>query len=187
MYQQAAWVISVVFILFVIFVFLYVVAHSGQRSEYEPIQKKGYRIRNVWFLVVIAAMGLATFYTLRDLPFERPAHAADPTVVQVEARQFGFVLSRNEFRVGEPIAFQVTSVDVNHGVGIYDENMELLAQTQAMPKYTNTMYYTFEKPGTYQVLCLEYCGIGHHVMTATITVVPSQEGEGKKWKRTFGR
>ncbi|WP_184317672.1 cytochrome C oxidase subunit II [Geobacillus subterraneus] len=179
MYQQAAWIISVVLILFVIFVFLYVVAHSGQRVEYEPIQKKGYRIRNVWFLAAIAAMGLATFYTLRDLPFERPAHAANPTVVQVKARQFGFVLSRNEFRVGEPIAFQVTSGDVNHGVGIYDENMELLAQTQAMPKYTNPIYYTFEKPGTYQVLCLEYCGIGHHVMTATITVVPAQEGEGK--------
>jgi len=30
--------------------------------------------------------------------------------------------------------------------------------------------YTFKEPGTYRVLCLEYCGVAHHEMTADIKV-----------------
>jgi cytochrome c oxidase subunit II len=174
MYQNAAWMVSIIFISFIIIVFSYVVLHSDHRREYEPIQKKGYRIRNIFFFIVITIMGIATFYTLRDLPFERPVYAQNPVIVQAVARQFGFELSKNKFRVGQPVEFHVTSEDVNHGFGIYDENLQLIAQTQAMPEYTNTIYYTFKKPGKYQVLCMEYCGIGHHAMISTIEVLPAQ-------------
>ena len=73
--------------------------------------------------------------------------------------------------VGEPVEFRVTSADVNHGFGIYDESLRLLAQTQAMPGYTNRLRFTFQKPGKYRILCLEYCGLGHHEMPAEISVV----------------
>jgi cytochrome c oxidase subunit 2 len=47
----------------------------------------------------------------------------------------------------------------------------LLFQVQAMPGYVNQVEYVFDKPGTYHVVCLEYCGVAHHAMTAEFTVV----------------
>lgn len=169
MYQQAAWLITIILSIGIISVFLYVVLNAGKKEAYEPIKKRWYRFRNVYFVILVLVLGIATVITLQDLPFAK-AQEGNDEVVDVVAKQFAFELSKNEFKVGEQVAFNVTSADVNHGFGIYDENMILITQTQAMPEYTNTVYYTFDKPGTYTVFCLEYCGIGHHLMKATITV-----------------
>lgn len=48
--------------------------------------------------------------------------------------------------------------------------MRIVAQTQAMPGYTNVLRYTFTEPGVYRVLCLEYCGVEHHDMKTEINV-----------------
>jgi len=72
--------------------------------------------------------------------------------------------------VGKPVVFKVTGADVNHGFGIYNEDLRLLGQTQAMPGYTNKLVYTFNKPGKYRILCLEYCGLAHHAMITELNV-----------------
>ncbi|MFT4412540.1 cytochrome C oxidase subunit II [Fredinandcohnia humi] len=172
MYQAAAWYISLVLMIFVVVVFLFVALKSERKKEYEGIQKKWYRFRNVYFVILLLTMGTITYITLSDLPFERPVYGEDvnPVIVDVTAVQFGWNMSQKEFKVGEPIEFHITSDDVNHGFGIYDKNMNLLAQTQAMPEYTNNVYYTFKEPGTYQILCMEYCGLAHHLMIGEITI-----------------
>lgn len=170
MYQEAAWFTTIIFIAGIIGVFIYVLMNSGQKEEYAPIKKKGHSVQNFYFIVLLLILGIATAITLKDLPFERAKAQENQEVVEATAMQFAFELSKNEFKAGQPIEFKVTSKDVNHGFGIYDEKMQLVAQTQAMPEYTNSVYVTFDKPGTYKVLCLEYCGIAHHVMQTTITV-----------------
>ena len=80
-------------------------------------------------------------------------------------------------RAGIPVQFEVTSGDVNHGVGIYDADDHLLTQTQAMPGVTNRLVHTFAQPGRYRILCLEYCGLAHHGMIAEFDVVGSGEGQ----------
>src|SRR5699024_6351278 len=111
--------------------------------------------------------------TLRELPFNKPSHVegADVVEVDVKALQFGYEMEQKEFQVGETVKFNVTTADVTHGFGIYNPDMELIAQTQAMPEYENTIYVTFDEPGTYKVLCLEYCGLAHHLMADEITIV----------------
>jgi len=49
-----------------------------------------------------------------------------------------------------------------------------VAQTQAMPGYTNVLRHTFKDPGNYKILCLEYCGLVHHGMMSELTVVVSE-------------
>jgi cytochrome c oxidase subunit 2 len=51
-----------------------------------------------------------------------------------------------------------------------DASGRLLLQVQAMPGYVNQVQYTFDTPGTYHVICLEYCGVAHHAMAADFTV-----------------
>lgn len=172
MHQLIAWAVTVVLIVFIAIVFIAISARSRYRRDYNPIVEKAYRIRKQYFIVLLIVIILVSIYTLRDLPYERQTtNAAEPPlVVDVVAKQFNWEVSANEATVGQPVEFHVTSADVNHGIGIYDENMNLLGQTQAMPGYTNVLGYTFTKPGTYQFLCMEYCGIGHHIMTSTFVV-----------------
>lgn len=170
MYQEAAWFTTIIFIAGIIGVFIYVLINSGQKEDYAPIKKTWHSAQNIYFFALVVVLAMATTVTLHDLPFNRAKAEENQIVVDATAMQFAFQLSQNEFKVGQPIEFKVTSKDVNHGFGIYDEDMQVVAQTQAMPEYTNSVYVTFDKPGTYKVLCLEYCGIAHHVMSATITV-----------------
>lgn len=172
MVQMVAWITSAVFMLAILGMFIFVAVNSTEKREYEPIVKKWYKARKFYGTVLIIFMIAVTLYTIRLLPFNQPVYSEgeEPTIVSVEAFQFGWEMDQTEFSVGESIEFDVTSKDVNHGFGIYNEEMELIAQTQAMPNYTNTVYITFEVPGTYEILCLEYCGLAHHVMIQEIVV-----------------
>ncbi|RKQ34675.1 cytochrome C oxidase subunit II [Oceanobacillus halophilus] len=172
MVQTVAWIVSLIFMMVIAGVFAFVFLRSKERRDYEPIKKKWYKARNFYAVTLIIIMLVATIYTLRELPYDQPVYGEglEPTIVDVESVQFGWKMSETEFKVGEPIEFRVTATDVTHGFGIYDEDMMLLAQTQAMPEYTNEVYITFTEPGTYEILCLEYCGLGHHLMTETIEV-----------------
>jgi cytochrome c oxidase subunit 2 len=77
---------------------------------------------------------------------------------------------------GSPVEFRVTSKDVNHDFAVYAPDGRIATQTQAMPGFTNKIVYTFTQPGTYKVMCLEYCGIGHAPMTSEIKVVAAGGG-----------
>jgi cytochrome c oxidase subunit 2 len=68
------------------------------------------------------------------------------------------------------IEFRVTTLDVNHGFSLYAPDGHLVAQTQAMPGYMNRLRVTFDQPGTYTVLCLEFCGMSHHRMRGVVEV-----------------
>lgn len=172
MIQFIAWVVSLFCMVAIAFVFVFVVLKSGQREQYEPIVTKWYRIRKVYGLSLFILIAIVSVFTLRNLPYNQPVYGKgiEPIIVDVEAFQFGFDISQREFNVGDSVEFHVTTADVTHGFGIYDEAMNLIAQTQAMPDYTNTVYITFTKSGTYEILCLEYCGLAHHIMVDRVVV-----------------
>jgi cytochrome c oxidase subunit 2 len=95
----------------------------------------------------------------------------------VVGHQWFWEISTPRVPAGTTVAFRVTSADVNHGFAIYDADLHVVAQTQAMPGYQNVLRVRFAKPGSYRVLCLEYCGIVHHGMAASLEVVASAGGE----------
>jgi cytochrome c oxidase subunit 2 len=172
MYQSIAWYATLFFVFLIALAFSFVYGESRRMKEYEPIQKKGYKIRKYYFLCLLAIMGFASAISLSRLPYHHD-HAfakGNGKIVDVTGMQFAWQLSDENFVVGEPVQFRVTSKDVTHGFGLYDSNLHIIAQTQAMPGYTNSVYVTFKKPGTYKILCLEYCSTGHHLMLKDIVV-----------------
>lgn len=172
MVQTVAWLTSLFFMVVIAVIFVVVAIKSKEKQNYAPIKKKWYKARTYFGITLILLMLVITIYTLRELPYNQPVYGKEnnPVIVDVEAIQFGWDISETEFEVGQPIEFHVTSADVNHGFGIYVEDRKLVAQTQAMPGYTNKVFITFDKPGTYEVLCLEYCGLAHHLMVGEIVV-----------------
>ena len=122
-------------------------------------------------LVCVPVVGLS----LTDLPYTASRdRLAGAQVVHVTGHQWRWEISPTRVVAGAPVEFRVTGADVNHGFGIYDARLRLLAQTQAMPGYTNVLYHSFEAPGVYRILCLEYCGLVHHGMVAELLVVAAQ-------------
>ncbi|MDA7827178.1 cytochrome C oxidase subunit I [Rhodobacteraceae bacterium] len=119
------------------------------------------RKRFLYGLVIFGVV--VSIASLREWPHTRSG--SNPTIVNVTSGQWWWDIDTTEIAMGQQVEFRVTTEDVNHGLGIYDSQMRLLVQVQAMPGYTNHVVYTFEKPGTYSILCMELCGIAHHDMT----------------------
>ncbi len=174
MSQQVAWQLSLVLITLLASVFAFVAGTAGTReADYTPLQKRAYRVRARLFWTLVLLFGPVMVYTLLDLPYDAAAarNAAAPVqVIEAVGYQWRWELSRDRIVAGQPVEFRVSSADVNHGFGIYDPDMRLVAQTQVMPGYTNKVRHTFSKEGTYKVLCMEYCGIAHDNMIAELKV-----------------
>lgn len=117
-----------------------------------------------WLIWAMIVGGLViSVASLREWP--HASAGSDAVVVNITSGQWWWDTDTIELPLGQQVEFRVTTEDVNHGLGIYDPEMRLVAQVQAMPGYTNTLVHTFGTPGTYQILCMEFCGIAHHDMT----------------------
>lgn len=172
--QESVLILSLVLMGLVLWAFVYVVAGSGNKTEYPPVQARAYRLRRYLFGVIVIAGVFVAIGTTRSLPYSATEKVGqESAAIHVEGKQWYWVLSQDSVSVDTPVTFNVTSGDVNHGFGIYDSDLRLLAQTQAMPGYTNKLVHTFDRPGNYQLMCLEYCGLVHHAMIANLTVTDS--------------
>lgn len=122
-----------------------------------------------WFGIVVVVLVALLFATIFFTPYGNGAAASGVPTVDVTAQQFAFVIP-GTVKAGREVQFRLTSKDVNHGFAVFDPHDTLLFQVQVMPGKTQLYRYTFTKPGTYHVVCFEYCGVGHDAMTGNITV-----------------
>ncbi|CAA7620909.1 Cytochrome-c oxidase subunit II [Candidatus Terasakiella magnetica] len=173
MVQSIAWVITMIAMGAIALSFLWVAVGVGNIVEYHGVVHQAYKLRKLLFVILLVVSGAVSATTLGGLPYTAAQGAGfgQTQVVDAVGARWQWELSTDRFVAGQPVQFRVTSTDVTHGFGIYDESMRLLAQTQAMPGYTNVLTYTFARPGTYHLLCLEYCGVAHHGMMGEFTVV----------------
>lgn len=166
--QSAAGLLTLVAVLALAAIFLRVYWLAHDRRDYAPVQSNAYRVRAAIFWVMILVGLPLSIWLFRVNPYS-PAAAA-PQVVHATGYQWYWELDHTEVEAGKPVTFEVTSADVNHGFGLYDGEGTLVAQVQAMPGYVNRLIHVFEAPGTYQVRCLEFCGLAHHGMILEIKV-----------------
>jgi cytochrome c oxidase subunit II len=175
MYQSLSWLLTVVLVLVLLAIFVYVAWHANEKAADTPVQQRSGLIPAVVFWGLVALFVPILGYTLSDLPYRSSVgQSGSPQVIDAVAYQWRWELSSTTAVVGRPVTFRVTGSDVNHGFGLYDPDLKLVAQTQAMPGYTNVLHHVFARPGTYKVLCMEYCGLAHHNMLAEIQVAAAK-------------
>jgi len=163
-------------IAFVAVSFLYVIVRSRETADAAQVQARAYAIRRTWFIVLVVLGVVVTWASLRAFPIaDQHAEVPGAQVVDAVGHQWYWQLSASQVTAGIPVEFRVTSGDVNHGFAIYGPDERIVTQTQAMPGYTNRLVHTFDVPGRYRVLCLEYCGLAHHAMVAEFEVVAAGE------------
>ncbi len=169
--QDIAWISSLIGMMAILAVFLLVAWRASDEVGASEAATAVSRVRTPLFWVLALAIVIVMAATLGGLPYAAPRErVAEPLTVTATGQQWSWKLSHGGAAVGQPVVFAVSSSDVNHGLGIYDESLTLVAQTQAMPGYVNYLHHTFTEPGTYRLLCLEYCGLSHHDMPAEFVV-----------------
>jgi|SRR5579864_2615872 len=102
-------------------------------------------------------------------PFDHPGvrRVGDHTVeVYMLAHIFAFTPSTITIARGTQVTFYATSPDVVHGFFIAGTDVNMMV----VPGWVSSASHRFDSPGTYLLLCNEYCGAGHHFMYGTIEV-----------------
>ena len=61
----------------------------------------------------------------------------------------------------------LSSLDLNHGFSLFPLNINF----QVVPGYDYGLRVTPEHAGEFEIICNEFCGIGHHFMVGKIVVV----------------
>jgi cytochrome c oxidase subunit 2 len=82
------------------------------------------------------------------------------------ARIFSFTPAEIRIPAGSRVTFYVTSADVEHGFSIPATGVN----TMVTPGWVSSVSHTFKDRGTFLLVCNEYCGAGHHMMAAKVTV-----------------
>ena len=148
------------------------VRSTAAKRRAEPDHDRLARGENRWGVVVVALLVTMLAATIWSLPYDDTADAgADAQVVAVRGQQFGWSIRPSQVRAGVPVTFRVSSKDVQHGFGVY-EGTKLIGQVQVPAAGEPVQEYTmtFERPGTYEILCLEFCGVQHHMMRGRLRV-----------------
>lgn len=104
-----------------------------------------------------------------DKAYETPKiNKLDSNTYQVfsVASMWQFQPSEIYIPVGSEVDFYLTSKDVVHGFNIAQKNINMMAVHGAINKTT----VKFDKPGVYDIVCHEYCGVGHQNMRAQVIV-----------------
>lgn len=141
-------------------------------------------------LVFLIVVGISAFYMGNQPPscavtldpekvHEWPPFD-DPGLKQIGENEYQFtiVASAFNFDVGTSdrvvqipkdavVHFNVTTADVVHGFELAGTNVNMMLE----PGYISTFTNTFKNAGVFTLLCNEYCGTGHHLMSATIEVI----------------
>ncbi len=136
-------------------------------------------------LVAIALAQLPTWAALRD-PDAMPRGGATATVV---AHQWAWrfehagddavlgtvddieTASELVIPAGEPVLLALRSRDVIHSFFV----PELRIKQDIVPGRAIPLWFTVERPGTYELVCAELCGFGHYAMAGRVRALPRNE------------
>lgn len=103
----------------------------------------------------------------------------DHYAVYIVSEQFQFRPgTNNPIRVpaDTKITFYITTSDVTHGFNLVGTNVNVMV----IPGQVSQISVTFDEPGSYGIVCHEYCGAGHHTMEGSLVVVPESQYEDQQ-------
>ena len=102
-------------------------------------------------------------------PFDQPGvRETGPGEYQAVILASAWQFTPAEVRVprGARVTFVATSTDVLHGFHVARTRINVML----IPGQIARVNYTFDQPGEYLIVCHEYCGAGHHIMSGKVIV-----------------
>jgi len=102
-------------------------------------------------------------------PFDQPGvRQTGPNAYEAVVLASAWQFVPGELRVprGATVTFVATSTDVLHGFHVAGTRINVML----IPGQITRLTYTFDEPGEHLIVCHEYCGAGHHVMSGKVIV-----------------
>ncbi|GLB57927.1 cytochrome c oxidase subunit II [Cytobacillus sp. NCCP-133] len=139
-------------------------------------------------LVFLTVLGVSAFYlgnqppsclaTIDPEKVDKTAPFNEPGLKKVEGKDWDYELvfvasafsyspASVEVPYGAKVKIIATTKDVVHGFEVAGSNINMMLE----PGYISEHITTFDKAGEYLIVCNEYCGVGHHMMSSKIEVV----------------
>lgn len=123
-------------------------------------------------VLVIFWVGWKGFQYMRTAP-------PDAMVVKVSARQWSWTFTYANGKkstvltvpAGRPVKLLITSEDVLHSLFIPAYRIK----EDAVPGRETHLWFLPDTPGSFDLFCTEYCGVGHANMLTKVAVVPQKE------------
>ncbi len=177
----SAWGAFITLLMFQI-PFLLVFFHIVNKKAFvdsEPsktkLEKYSYS-KYAWIALVLLAFIIINGASIKYMPTIVDANTTmsqDVKKVKITARSWLFEFSEMEFEVGQTVRFEAKSEDTVHSFALFHPNGSQLFTLMLIPGAgtESAIVHTFTEPGEYTVRCLEYCGIAHHAMQNTLTVL----------------
>ena len=148
---------------------------KGTESSETPDIRGNMLLETIWIVIptiVVASFFYYGYRVFRDIRTPTPG----ATDIHVVGKQWLFEFrypdgssSINEVRVpvGKPVKLILSSDDVIHSFYVPAYRLK----QDMVPGRYNTLYLHPDKVGTYDILCAEYCGVGHSTMRAELIVM----------------
>lgn len=185
LFWLSAFFLAVIVAVTVLFVVRY--RARASRPEPEPSPAHDGRLELLWsgipLLLVFAIFGAATKVYF-DMTGQEPGASAHR--VQVTARKWSWWFDHPGGKgakelhlvVGRPTELVMASTDVIHSLYLPDFRLK----QDVVPGRFTRMVFTPSLPGTFPIVCAEYCGTNHSQMNSQAVVHPD-EASFEAWAR----
>jgi len=116
---------------------------------------------------VLITVALLASALLSGLVVYTRANAVPPEkVIHITAKKFDFSPDSITLKKGEPVVFEISSGDREHGFNLRAFGV----RTNVSPGKVTRVRFTPDKTGKFTFSCDVFCGDGHEEMTGTVIV-----------------
>jgi len=152
----------------------------NRRRQPQPLSQKD---KNLWLEVIWTIIptllvclmfwyGWEGYLSLRRIP-------DDAMHVKVAARKWSWLFTYDNGKtsdklyvpVGRPVEVELISEDVLHSFYV----PAFRVKRDTVPGMVNYAWFVAQKPGSYDLFCAEYCGVGHSAMVTTVEALPAAD------------
>jgi len=158
----------------------FVILYRRKRHPQAEEVRENTPLETIW-TVIPTLLVLAIFFVgWKGFQYMRTA-PPDAMIVKVLARQWSWTFTYENGRqdsvlrvpVRKPVKLLITSADVLHSLFIPAYRIK----EDAVPGRETYLWFLPDEPGSYDLFCTEYCGVGHHEMITKVEVESQQDFE----------
>ena len=172
--------ISGIALLGVAIAMVWMVWRFNRRRQPVPLSQKDHNLwlEVVWTVIPTVLVMLMFWYgwegylSLRRIP-------DDALHIKATGRMWSWLFSYDNGKTadklyvpaGQPVKIELVAEDVLHSFYV----PAFRVKRDMVPGMINWVWFTAEKPGSFDLFCAEYCGVGHSAMVTTVEALPAAE------------
>lgn len=112
---------------------------------------RGVRLIALAGLLTVVLLGVGLIVAGQRSP------AGEVMTIEITARQFEYQPEVIRVKQGQRVRLVMRTLDVSHGLGIREYNINL----KATPGDPGVIEFTADRAGRFAMFCTVYCGVGH--------------------------